>query len=107
MEHAIEVYEKLAKPNVNIIVSAIKEGKVDVNKIKVIALQLKGSVHGTFMHFIGKDTLVNVFLKMLDTWYVETLHKLDDGLSEFKEILRHETVGLSYLECQMIHIPNQ
>lgn len=107
MEHANEVYSKLGKPNVCIIVSAIEEGKVEENKIKVIALQLKGSVHGTFMHFIGKDILVNVFLKMLDTWYVETLHKLDDGLSEFKEILRNDRVGLSYLACQMTHTPNQ
>ena len=107
MDHEKEICRKLAKQNVDIIVKAIEEGKVEPDQIKVIAHRMNGSVHGTFTSYIGKDKLVNVFLKMLDTWYVESLHKIDDGLSKFKEILRHERVGLSHLAYEMTHSPDQ
>ena len=103
MEHRVKINLKLGEGNVNLFLKEVREGKVEQCQIKAIALKMDGTVHGSYKESMyAKMSLPVVTMKMLDQWYSDSLYdETVDGLSQLRNILSHEDVGLSRLVSEM------
>ena len=100
-----DVQEKIGYENLKAIRQSIKQGKIQVPQLRSMAKKMKGTILGVFtqkMH--DRESLVDVFNFMLDTWYEEELCKPEvDGLQALKEILNDREVGQYALALKMVH----
>ena len=69
----------LGDQNFKELIDEIKQGKIEKIKVKRIALEMKGSVHGVFEEKEGQGELSDLMCLMLDRWYDEVLCDVDDG----------------------------
>merc|ERR1711872_148359 len=94
MNYGKEVNEVLGTENVKVIKAAIKNTKITIDDLQIIARLMGGSVSGTFDRYKRENKpFVHIFMFMLDTWYNEALCKgLIDGYKKIKEILEREDI---------------
>ena len=89
----------LGDQNFKELIDEIKQGKIEKIKVKRIALEMKGSVHGVFEEKEGQGELSDLMCLMLDRWYDEVLCDVDDGFLKFIKIL--EDLELKPLALKM------
>merc|ERR1712133_168743 len=96
MERRKEVESALKKENVDILVQETKNGKINIDQLKMIAIEMGGAVHGVFTSKLRANIEpLYILLHMLDSWYNEELYDTEfDGVSRLIEILKDENVGL-------------
>ena len=100
-----DVQEKIGYENLKAIRQSIKKGEIQVAQLRSMAKKMKGTTLGVFtqkMH--DRESPVDVFNFMLDTWYEEELCKPGvDGLLALKHILSDEEVGQHSLALKMVY----
>ena len=100
-----DVQEKIGYENLKAIRQSIKKGEIQVAQLRSMAKKMKGTILGVFtqkMH--DRESPVDVFNFMLDTWYEEELCKPGvDGLLALKQILSDEEVGQYALALKIVH----
>ena len=103
MENEEEIEEKIGKKNLEVLRKAINEAKLKIDKIRVIALKMKGTVYGTYdLQNRRGEAPVAVFNFMLETWYSEVLCEPGvDGYQKLVDILNHVDVAQKALALKM------
>ena len=72
-----EIKDALGAPNVELLLDEIDEGIVEKDCIQMIALKMKGGVHGVFVEktLDRQCSLKQVMRHMLDKWYTHEIYK--------------------------------
>ena len=104
MERFQEVDNILGSKNVELILDAIRHGKLNIDDLQQIALVMGNGVHGVFVqnqHEYG-TRLALLMMKLLDAWYTNHLYSYKPypntkGLEELIDILEHDRVRLNWL----------
>ena len=95
LNDADEIQSSIGSENLKLIKRWIREGKVEVRDIRAMALQMRGSVFGTYNQYERDENPVDLFDFMLKTWFNEKLSVPGvNGYQEMMNILNHEDVRL-------------
>ena len=109
MEKEAEIQKIIGEQNVRVLRDAINEGRLKIEKIRVIAVKMNKKVYGTFdQKRRVKEDPVDVFNFMLETWYNEVLCEQGvDGYQKLVDILNHSDVAEKALALKMTPVKSQ
>ena len=101
MERSDELKELLMSENLRLLIDEIQNGKLDKEKVKMIAMKMNPRVHGVFKENQEKELSI-VMRYMLDRWYEEELYAEGvDGLNKLITILEDDDIRLKHLAQKM------
>ena len=69
VENEEEIQKILGEHNIRALRDAIKESRLKINKIRVIAVKMSPKVYGTFDQKRREEEPVDVLNFMLETWH--------------------------------------
>ena len=91
MDYEEEIWQKLGKENVDLVLDKIRRGNLGHEDLKVIARKMHSYVYGDFVHASRGDHKPEyLFGLCLDKWYNQSLCKRSsaEAKEEFRKIMQ-------------------
>ena len=91
MDYEEEIWQKLGKENVDLVLDKIRRGNLGHEDLKVIARKMHSYVYGDFVHASRGDHKPEYLFRLcLDRWYNESLYVKTslEATEEFMKIVQ-------------------